>query len=58
MIFFEMLRQGAEIDCRQCDREKCATGQTLLANLILAVHNLSLFLIYVWKPMRPLCNMH
>jgi hypothetical protein len=37
------LRQSAEIDCRQCHREQCATGQTLPANPILAVHNLSLF---------------
>jgi hypothetical protein len=42
MILFELLRHGAEIDCRQCHREQCTTGQTLLAKLIFAVHDLSL----------------
>jgi hypothetical protein len=43
MILLEILRQSAEIYCRQCQRDECATGQTLPAKLILAVHNLSLF---------------
>jgi hypothetical protein len=43
MILLEILRQRAKINCRQCHRDQCATGQTLPANPILSVHKLSLF---------------
>ncbi|WP_230021322.1 hypothetical protein [Massilia sp. Bi118] len=53
MILLEVLRQGTKIDCRQCHREQCATGQTLLANLIFSVHDLSLFVVIRFETFVP-----